>query len=171
MVARTRVRVTSRFTRVLNILASSALFHRRGEGGGTALPPLDRPALQAKQYAASGAAAAEPDRSDRSSTPWTTSDIFFLGHALGRLSVHKGTVRRLRRGAAVVALAGGGEAGLRCDAMVKNLGFEGVDVGEKARRPPVASPCCLPAARRPPSAADVCHSSGGAVEPPALDPA
>ena len=55
------------------------------------LSTLDREELMRRQYALSGAQAAWPSASERTSTPWTTSDIFFLGHALGRL-----TVRALR---------------------------------------------------------------------------
>jgi cation diffusion facilitator CzcD-associated flavoprotein CzcO len=58
MVARTRVRVTSRFTRVLNILSSGAFYHPRGEGAGAGMPPLDREELMRRQYALSDAQAA-----------------------------------------------------------------------------------------------------------------
>ena len=136
MVARTRVRVTSRFTRVLNILASAAFYHKRGEGRGVGLPPLDREELTQRQYVTSSAEDAWPDRTDRSTTPWTTSDIFFLAHSLGKLTVHKGTVESLQPGAAVVVVGKGAEGAgesreIPCDIVVKNLGFEGVDIGDR----------------------------------------
>lgn len=131
MVARTRVRVTSRFTRVLNILSSSAFYHPQRQGTGGWLPPFDRDELMDFQYAATGAEHAKPDSTDLSSTPWTTSDIFFLGHALGRLTVHKGAVDSLTAHAAVVNLADGGQVEIPCDTVVKNMGFSGVDVNDK----------------------------------------
>jgi hypothetical protein len=131
MVARTRVGVTARFTRVLNILSSSAFYHPHGEGRGEALPPFDRRLLMDLQYAVTGADAAKPDNTDASSTPWTTSDIFFLGHALGRLTVHKGSVDRLTTGMAMVKLGDDGQVQIPCDVVVKNMGFSGVDVNDK----------------------------------------
>jgi hypothetical protein len=137
MVARTLVYVTSRLTRVLNILSSAAFYHPRGEGVGEGLPPVgDRMELMRRQYYETSATASLPGHSDHSSTPWTTSDIFFLGHALGRLSVHKGTVESLAPGVAVVAVGEGAEGAgetreIQCDCVIKNLGFDGVDLGDR----------------------------------------
>ena len=150
MVARRRTHVTSRFLRVLNILSTDAFFRRRSDGGedGVLLPSLglDRDAMMDQQYSRCDAGDSRPEASDLSSTtPWTTSDIFFLAHKLGRLSVTKGTVGRLAPGRVIVTQGGSSSGGgynsavdpeaeeleLSCDVVIKNLGFEGLDPGDQ----------------------------------------
>ena len=116
---------------VLNIVSSGAFYHKRGSGAGVGVPPLDREELMRRQYAKTGADEAMPDGTDFTSTPWTTSDIFFLAFALGRLRVTKGTVSALKPGMVMVDTAAGGAAEIPSDIVIKNLGFSGVDVGDR----------------------------------------
>ena len=150
MIVRNRVPVTSRFTRILNILSAGGFFHERGDPAYSprfGLPEtIDRNALHHQQYAKTGALDARPDRTDRGGTPGTTSDIFFLGHALGRLAIHRGIAESLEPGQVVARARDGSLQRFAADIVIKNLGFEGVESGDRMGGvcEVVGKRCCRP---------------------------
>jgi len=143
MVVRHKLVVMTRFARVVAIDSQTDYSSNRDRASRHWGPPypVDPSLLIMPPYIATGAQSAMPNawlraiKAGRTPNVWqsdsatnlSTSDVFFIAHALGRLEVHTGEVSHVEPCTVVIDQGKDGSKRIRADALIKNFGFESPD--------------------------------------------